>query len=49
METNSEDVAGINSFCGYCRFFGHCATEYGDHACWEFVADEFWAGNGTTG
>lgn len=49
MAVCSEDVSGINSFCGYCRFFGHCATEYGDHACWEFAADEFWAGNGTTG
>ena len=49
METNSEDVAGIARYCGYCRFFGGCDTNYEDDACWEFMADEFWAGNGTTG
>ena len=44
MEVCSEDVSSINSFCGYCQFFGNCATEYDDHACWEFMPDEFWAG-----
>lgn len=53
MSTISEEVSYINSFCGYCRFFGHCSSDngvdYGDYACWEFVAEEFCADNGATG
>ncbi len=49
MATESKNVSYINSFCGYCRFFGQCETEYGDYACWEYVEDEIYAGNGATG
>ena len=49
MEVCSDEVSNTNSFCGYCRLFGNCATEYEDHACWEFVPDEFWGGCKTTG
>lgn len=49
MSTSSEEVSYTNSFCGHCRFFGHCATEYGDHACWEFIAEDFCADNDATG
>ena len=53
MATGVEDVSYLNSFCGYCRFFGHCSSdigvEYGDHACWEYVEDVAPADNGPTG
>ena len=53
MSTSSEEVSYINSFCGHCRFFGQCSSEngvnYGDWACWEYVEDDIYAGNGATG
>ena len=30
----------MGQYCGWCRFFGDCQTEYGDHACWEFMPQE---------
>jgi len=49
MVTETEEVSYSNSFCGYCRFFGQCDTDYGDFACWEYVDDGVCSGNGVTG
>ncbi len=49
MASSSDEASYINSFCGHCRFFGQCETEYGDYACWEYVEDDIHAGNGAMG
>ena len=49
MGIESEEVLHINSFCGYCHFFGQCETDYGDFACWEYVEDGVCSGNDATG
>ena len=49
MVTESEEISYSNSFCGYCRFYGGCDTDYGDFACWEYVDDGVCSGNGVTG
>jgi len=47
MTIESVEASYINSFCGYCRFFGHCSSDtgmdYDDNACWEYVEDGFYA------
>ena len=44
MSKNTLDDWYLTGFCGHCHFFGHCSSdagvEYGDWACWEFVAWE---------
>jgi hypothetical protein len=49
MATGVKDVSYVSSFCGYCQFFEHCETEYSDHACWEYVEDDIFAGDVATG
>ena len=34
------NVTHSGHYCGWCRFFGGCGTEYGDYACWEFMPQE---------